>query len=255
MTKRIFSFMIVLAVILSVAVFSASAYSSNLDDSADLLTPDEEAKLASTIGTLSDELSCNVCFVTVNDLSGATFSFNGTALDYAERYYETKYGVNEDGLIVFLTLHDEDGDRQIFVLGTGKCQKSLSTGESQEIRENAISYHNPGSHGYYDFFDSIAKGLAEAVPPHLQWYSLPLALLIGFAVAMIVTMSLKSQLKSVQPEHAANNYVRQGSMHLTDSRDTFLYHTVSRTAIPKSNSSSSHTSSGGGSYSGGGSKF
>ena len=254
MTKRILSFMFVLALILSVAVFSASAYSSNLDDSADLLTPDEEAKLASTIGTLSDELSCNVCFVTVNDLSGATFSYNGTALDYAERYYETKYGVNEDGLIVFLTLHDEDGDRQIFVLGTGKCQKSLSNSESEDIRQNAISNHNPGSHGYYDFFDSIAKGLAEAVPPHLPWYSLPLALLIGFAVAMIITLSLKSQLKSVKPEYAANNYVRQGSMHLTDSRDTFLYHTVSRTAIPKSNSSS-HTSSGGGSYSGGGSKF
>lgn len=254
MTKRILSLVFALALILSVAVFSASAYSSNLDDSADLLTPDEEAKLASTIGKLSDELSCNVCFVTVNDLSGATFSYNGTALDYAERYYETKYGVNEDGLIVFLTLHDEDGDRQIFVLGTGKCQKSLSNSESEEIRQNAISNHNPGSHGYYDFFDSIAQGLAEAVPPHLQWYSLPLALLIGFVVAMIITRSLKSQLTSVKPENAASNYVRQGSMHLTDSRDTFLYHTVSRTAIPKSNSSS-HTSSGGGSYSGGGSKF
>ncbi len=255
MTKRIFSLTLVLLLVFSVAIASVSAFSSNLDDSADLLTDQEEAQLASTIGKLSEELECNVCFATVNDLSNPSFTFNGTALDYAERYYETKYGVNTDGVIVFLVMHDEDGDRQIFVLGTGKCQKLLSTEESADIRSDAINNHNPGSHGYYDFFDSIAKGLAVAVPPHLKWYSLPLALLIGFAVAMMITLSLKSKLKSVKPERSAANYVRSGSMQLSDSRDTFLYHTVSRTPRPKSNSSGSHTSSGGGSYSGGGSKF
>lgn len=254
MTKRIFALLLALAMVMSVAVFSASAAASTLDDSADLLTPEEEAQLANKIGKLSEDLDCNILFLTVSDLSGANFSFNGKAQDYGERYYETKYGVNTDGLIVFLTLKDEDGDRQIFVEGTGKCEKRLSNSESQDIRDNAISNHNPDRKGYYDFFNAIADGLAEAVPPHLKWYSLPLALLIGFAVAMIILMSMRSKLTSVKPESAAANYVRSNSMKVTDSRDTFLYNTVSRTAKPKDNGGS-HTSSGGGSYSGGGSKF
>ena len=69
MTKRIFSLTLVLLLVFSVAIASVSAFSSNLDDSADLLTDQEEAQLASTIGKLSEELECNVCFATVNDLS------------------------------------------------------------------------------------------------------------------------------------------------------------------------------------------
>jgi nucleoside recognition membrane protein YjiH len=79
-----------------------------------------------------------------------------------------------------------------------------------------------------------------------------ISLIIGVVVSLIVSGVLKGQLKSVHKQHAAGNYVRSGSMHVTTHNDFFLYRTVSRTAKPKNNSSSS---GGGGSRSTGGGKF
>jgi uncharacterized protein len=84
---------------------------------------------------------------------------------------------------------------------------------------------------------------------------LPLALLIGFAIAMIFLSIKKKQLTTVAMQRGAVNYVRPGSMNVTASRDTYLYSTVSRTARPKDSGSSSHTSSGGGTHGGGGRSF
>lgn len=256
MTKRILAILFAVVLVLSALPISAAAASDHLcilDDSADLLTKQEEDSLNATLHNLSVECDCNVVFLTAKDLSDNSFSHLNKADDYAQRYYETKCGVNTDGLLVYVILKDEDGDRRLGVFGTGKCEKRLSNKESDEIRSEAISQHSPEVHGYYDFFNSIAEGLLKAVPPHLSWYSLPLALLIGFILALIIMSSARSKLKSVKMEHGASNYVRMGSMHVDASRDTYLYSTVTKTAKPKENSSSH--SSGGGSYSGGSSKF
>lgn len=53
--------------------------------------------------------------------------------------------------------------------------------------------------------------------------------------------------------------MKAGSMNITESRDMFLYNTVTRTAKPKDNDSgggsSTHTSSSGSTHGGGGGKF
>ena len=258
MTKRITALIFALVLMISLTVLPASAegeHTVKLDDAADLLSSSEESSLLSTMQDLSDACGCNVVFITFSDMSGATFTFNGKADDYAFRYYETSCGVNTDGLLVYVTLKDEDGDRKVGVFGTGKCEKRLSNKESEEIRSNAISKHNPDSRGYYDFLNSIALGLKEAVPPHLKWYMLPIAIAIGFVIAMLIMSSIKKKLTSVSMQYGAANYVRNGSMNVTQSRDTYLYSTVTRTEKPKNTSGGSHTSSGGGSYSGGSSKF
>lgn len=261
MMKRITAILFAMVLILSVALLPASAAGEKaprtyrFDDNADLLTDAEEQALTDTLSDVSEKCDCNIVFFTTNDLSGASFSHTGTAQDYTQRYYETCCGVNTDGVVCGLILRDEDGDRQVLLYGSGKCVKRLSDSESEEIRESAISNHNPDRNSYYDFLNAIALGVKEAVPPHLKWYMLPLALVIGFVIAMLIMKNLKNQLKSVKMERGAVNYVRPGSMNVTASRDSYLYSTVSRTARPKNNSSGSSHSSGGGSYSGGGSKF
>ena len=259
MIKRMIAILFSVVLIFSVALLPASAANGEisylLDDQANLLTDAERNTLNQTLYDVCAKCQCNVVFVTASDLKGATFSFNGTAQDYAQRYYETVCGVNTDGVVCLLVLSDEDGDRQVLLYGSGKCVKRLTDSESEAIRKNAISSHNPDSTGYYEFLSAIALGVAEAVPPHLKWYMLPLAFLIGFGIAMIIMLILKSQLKSVKMERGAVNYVRPGSMQITAARDTYLYSTVSRTARPKNTSSGSSHSSGGGSYSGGGTKF
>ena len=261
MMKRMTAILFALVLILSVALLPASAaeepavYSYRFDDNADLLTDAEEQALNATLYDICAKCQCNIVFFTADNLNGANFSHTGTAQDYTQRYYETCCGVNTDGVVCGLILSDEDGDRQVLLYGSGKCVKKLTDSESEEILNNAISNHSPDRNGYYDFFNAIAVGVGEAVPPHVKWYWIPGSLLIGFAIAMIIMMILKKQLKSVAMQRGAVNYVRPGSMNVTAARDTYLYSTTTRTARPKNNSSGSSHSSGGGSYSGGGSKF
>lgn len=73
----------------------------------------------------------------------------------------------------------------------------------------------------------------------------------GFVLALLCTMGMRAQLKSVRSQESAVDYVRSGSMDVTRSNDIFLYNTVTRTAKPKDDTSdtggsdSSHGGTGG----------
>lgn len=263
MKKRIICVLFAVFIILSMAIIPASAeseYICKLVDSAEILDPQEEDALIGKIYEVSNKCGCNVLFITAKDLTGAAFTFNGTAEDYTIRYYEETCGRGTDGLVVSIILSDQDGDRSVSVLGSGKCVKRLSDGESADIRSDAIDNHNPGSvtsatsKSYAGFLSAIADGLMKAVPPHVGFKSILIAFGVGLIIAIIVSVILRGQLKSVKRQHGAANYVHPGSMMVNASRDTYLYSTVSRTARPKDNGGS-HSSSSGGSYSGGSSKF
>ena len=59
--------------------------------------------------------------------------------------------------------------------------------------------------------------------------------LIGIVIAVIVMLVHKSKLRSVRMQHAAANYIKQGSFKLTASRDIYLYKRVERREKPKDN--------------------
>ena len=245
--------------IFSLMVIPAAAaddYKCILEDSADLLSQSEEASLNTAMKDLSDTCQCNVVFVTVNDLNGASFSYNGTTADYADVYYEQLCGINTDGVLFLTVLSNNSGKREFYISTSGKCIKRLSDSELDDIFDDLQYNHHPDSKGYYDLLNAAAVDLKEAITPHLKWYMLPLAVGIGFVIALLIMLSVKKKLTSVAMQRGAASYVRPGSMNVTQSRDTFLYNTVSRTAKPKdSGGSSSHTSSGGGSHGGGGRSF
>lgn len=58
-------------------------------------------------------------------------------------------------------------------------------------------------------------------------------IVIGIVVAFIVTLIMKSQLKSVRQQRTASNYVVEGSFCLTGQTDAFLYRNVARRERPK----------------------
>lgn len=58
---------------------------------------------------------------------------------------------------------------------------------------------------------------------------------IGLLIAFIVTAVMRGQLKTVHTREGASDYVRQGSMTVTQSDDQFLYRNVTRTPKPKDN--------------------
>lgn len=78
-------------------------------------------------------------------------------------------------------------------------------------------------------------------------------------IALIVTGVMRGKLKSVRFQPKADDYLKEGSMQLTENRDLFLYSHLDRRAKPKDNGSSggssTHVSSSGSTHGGGGGKF
>ena len=80
---------------------------------------------------------------------------------------------------------------------------------------------------------------------------------IGFVIGLAATSAMASQLKSVAMQKSAVNYVKRGSLNVTNSSELFLYANVNKEYIEPSSSSggssggsSSHTSSSGRSHGG-----
>lgn len=258
MTKRILSLLFAVAVLLSIAVLPAFADTTaqpRVIDESDLLYDDEEAALSAMLTEYSKEQDCDIVFLLVDDFSSADFTFNGTSADYADTYYDT-HGYAKDGVLMMLVQNNENNQRYIYFSTTGKCEKRLSEDEWNEIIDDIVPIIPARSLGkdadYYPTLEKIAVEINEKLPVRLKWYMLPLAIAIGFVIAMLIMNGIRSKLKTVALQRGAANYIREGSMNVTQARDTYLYSTVSRTRREKSSSSGGHTSSGGGHHSGGG---
>ena len=102
--------------------------------------------------------------------------------------------------------------------------------------------------------DDGDTGTGSVLPPPM-WILISIA--VGVITALIVVCIMKGKLKTVKMQASANNYLKNGSLNITDSSDIFLYSNVTRTAKPKNNDndSSTHESSSGNTYGGGGGKF
>ncbi len=66
-----------------------------------------------------------------------------------------------------------------------------------------------------------------------------ISLVIGVVAAFIVTSIMKGQLKTVRKQTRAENYVKHGSLNITEANTLYLYSSVTRVAKPKNNSSNS----------------
>lgn len=114
-----------------------------------------------------------------------------------------------------------------------------------------------------DFMEQAKSGepydrndMPKGAFPFLRYFIISLA--VGGAIGLIYVLVLRSQLKSVAPNESAADYMVPGSMHLTKSREYFLYHTIHRTQRAQNQShggSSTHVSSSGVSHGGRGGKF
>ena len=75
----------------------------------------------------------------------------------------------------------------------------------------------------------------------------------GLVIGLIAVGIMSAKMKTVRSQSHASDYVRPGSMQLTNQRDIFLYSHVSRRAKPKQTSSGG--SRGGGSRGGAGGRL
>lgn len=249
--KRIFSLicaLLLIAAIVSPAALAASDYNTEyVVDQADLYTSEEETALSSLASAIGDRFDISVVFLTSETLEGSH-----SKMTYADDYYDY-HNYKPDGILVYLTMEDENHKRGLWTSTTGKCIRKFSESEQDAVYDKVSSDLSSGN--YYDAIVKYAEGINYYMAPHVPFSSLLIALAIGCAIAIIISLILKSQLKSVAMQHGAKNYVRPGSMQVAVSRDTFLYSHVTRTAKPKDNDRGSHIGSSGTSHGGSGHSF
>lgn len=234
-------------------------------DMADLLTDSEEATLITELDEISQRQNMDVVVATTDSLEGYSVR------DYADTLYDQcgfGYGSNADGLLLLISMEDRDW----YISTCGYGITAFTDAGIDYIGEQILSKLSEGEYmaafeQYGELCDEFItqarsgkpydKGSLPREPLSMIW--IPISLVIGFVIAKIAVGSMKSELKSVRSQAAANSYVKEGSMNVTESRDMFLYHTVTKTEKPKNDSSgggsSTHRSSSGRTHGGGGGKF
>ena len=249
MKKRLFSAILVLMLLLSMAVSVSAATDAFVYDEAGLLTEGERADLANRLAQLSGTYNTQIVVVTIPTAEG---NDPDAVVEYFYDNMGIGYGESLDGVLLLVCMEP----REYRILSNGYCAAAISTGAIDDIGNAIVSDLTDGD--YADAFGGFADKCEYYLDGYLNGFpfdfgiSIGIALLIGVLVGQIVGKVLKGQLKTVRREHRAQNYVKSGSLVLTEQRDTFLYRDVKKI---KKDTNSGTRSSGGSSRSVGGGSF
>lgn len=250
----------------------ADEYSRVLDY-AGVLSQEEDDKLTAQFDEIANRQKVDIVICYTNGLDGMTTA------DYAEALYEKNnygYGENKDGVMLLVSFEDRDW----YIATRGYAIQAFTDAGIQYIGNQIKG--DLGDENYYDaseyfgqlcdeFITNAKNGNAYDEPmgaiddgdtgfvmPPPMWILISIG--VGLVVAFIVVGSMKRKLKTVNMQASANNYLKDGSLNITESSDIFLYSNVTRTEKPKNDDnngsgSSTHESSSGNTYGGGGGKF
>lgn len=262
------SCLIVAVPTLAINVFAESALPRLVDD-AELLTNSEETSLLDRIDEVSKDYKCDIVIVTVDSLG------DKTSTEYADDFFDYNgygFGDTYDGILLLVSMEERDWA----ISTTGYGIEVFTDAGLDYIEDEFIPYLSKGEYAksFNCFVDCCEKFLiqAENGNPYdidnmpiklLELKYIPIAIIIGFIIATIVVSVMKSSLTSVRNQKAAANYMRNGSMKITNQRDSFLYKNVSKIKRDTSSSSSgghrggssTHRSSSGKSHGGSHGKF
>ena len=244
--KRISSFILLFLVICAVAFpFSVSAeHPPELIDVPNMLSESEYIELSEKLSALRDTYGVDVAFIISDEM------ITDDAQTEADDIYDSyEYGVGEnyDGILYFVceTTHE-------YAFSTcGRTIEIFNDDGLEYIDEAMLPYLKKGD--YYQagmvYADKCAElmGMAANGEPYKKkiniLYVIAGIILIPLAVAFGFMTRKLSKMNTAVMQPGAANYMKPGSMNISNSRDIFLYSTVSKREKPKE--SSTHTSSSG----------
>ena len=258
--KRILIFLLVL-LLLAVPV---SAAESLVQDGEGILTDTDVVRLEEYYASFYETYGFAPAVATVGSFGGLT------AEEFADRYYDVM-GYPDDGILLMVSL----GEGEWYILTSGECYDRISDWDAQEMGEELVELLRDGA--YYAAFlkfpelaaeiyeanepswmeDGDYVDVAPAIPKKNYPKTIAVSMGIGLLIGLIAVGIMASRMKTVKMQQGASDYIRPGSMRITNSRDIYLYSHVTRTAKPKSNSSSGggHGGHSGGSRGGAGGRI
>ena len=265
---------LVLLLALAVPAFAAEGGFADLyyrmNDSANVLTEDEDHELEDALEELSLRQNFDVVIATIESLESVDYDNMEQYADDLYDFCQFGYGANRDGVLLLVSV----GDRKWHISTCGYGITAFTDAGIQYLGQQMTPDMADGDYAaafrtFVQWSDAYIDAARSGRPYDVK--NLPrdplspmylfLALGIGLVLAWVVVGVMKSRLRSVAFQENAASYVREGSMNLTNSRELFLYRDVSRTEhveakdSDSSGGSSTHTSSSGTTHGGGGGSF
>ena len=265
---------LVLAAALAVPAFAVEGGFADLyyrmNDSANVLTEDEDNELEDALEELSLRQSFDVVIATIESLESVDYTSMEEYADDLYDFCQFGYGADRDGVLLLVSV----GDRKWHISTCGYGITAFTDAGIQYLGEQMTPDMADGDYAaafrtFVQWSDAYIDAARSGRPydvknlprEPLSLMYLFLALGIGLVLAWVVVGVMKSRLRSVAFQENAASYVREGSMNLTNSRELFLYRDVHRTErveekdSDSSGGSSTHTSSSGTTHGGGGGSF
>lgn len=231
----------------------AAAPKPRIVDDAGVLTQSEVRELEKLLDEISLRQGVDVVVVVAD-------SIGGMEPKAAAKNLYRAYGYGSDGVMLLINMEHQDWAIQ----GMGGAQAMFTEAGRNYIADQVVPMLSDSEFAEAfrlfgtlcdDFITQARTGdpyddhnLPQEPYPVLMWVGI--SLVVGLVVALIVTAIMRSKLKSVRYKNQAMDYVRPGSMQVTESRDIFLYRNVTRRPRPKPSSSGGGRSSSGGGTSG-----
>ncbi len=259
--KKIFMviFVCLLCVSLAVPCIATEFENPPIVDGAEYLNSAQFAELSEQLERVRQRYDFDVAIVTEYEMT----SYD--AMSSADDIYDYQgygAGVNDDGILLYICA----STREYHITTYAEGERIFNVNGIEYLKSN-IQPHLANDDYYLamDTYISIAEELLQmaedgAVFNENETETSDVLMVVGGAalipllVAFIMMKGKLSHMKTAVQNDYAANYVKPGTKQLTQSRDMFIYSSVTKTPRAKSNSES-HRSSSGRSHGGGGGSF
>jgi len=245
------------ALIFVLLALPVSAAGDLLDDGAGLLSAGEAEIIEELLNEISARQGVDIVVVTADSTQGKS------PMNFADDYYD--YGsYSGNGILLLVSMEERDW----WISTTGYGITAFTDAGLEYISDVVVPYMGDGD--FYSAFASFAELCDEFISqaktgkpydlgnmPKEEFrtgMNLLIAVAIGVLAAFLVTGIMKSKLKSVKYNNRADCYVVDGSMHISNSNDMFMYSNIVKREKAESGSST-HRSSSGSFHGGRGGKF
>ncbi len=242
-------FFILLLLVICAVVFPISAAAKEappaLVDVPNALSSDEYMELSEKLEGLRNAYGIDVAFILCDEIIAEDAQAEA---DNIYDSYEYGVGASRDGILYFLCNSTNE-----YAFSTCGRAIEIFNDDGLEYIDNAmLPYLKKGD--YYQAVSVYADkceeliNMAENGQPYKKkiniLYVIAGIILIPLALALAFMTRKLSKMNTAVMQAGAAQYMKSGSMNMNNSRDIFLYSTVSKREKPKSNSTT-HTSSSG----------
>lgn len=232
-----------LMVLLMIAV-PAFATGNLICDQSGLMTEEEVAELEALYAQYQQEHGFTPVFVTADSFDGLD------AASYAEWFYDHN-GYPQNGVLLLLSLQEG----LIYIMTSGDCYESIDSDDLMLMNEELLLPLASGD--YRDAAVQFAElaielqkpDISEEMPESSQENTeevkqgsdqkpvakkIALSMVIGLVIGLIAVGIMAIPMRTVSGKATAADYIRPGSMMITEKRDIYLYSRTRRMAKSKS---------------------